>query len=57
MRATRDLMRWRLHFVRDRAALLAHVQMTHHQYNLDSPGKRISCRVNRAFDLERFTKS
>ena len=47
MRATRDLMRRRLHFVRQRASLLAHIQMTHHQYNLDSPGKRISYRVNR----------
>jgi transposase len=47
MRATRDLMRRRLHFVRQRSALLAHIQMTHHQYNLDSPGKRISYRSNR----------
>ncbi len=47
MRATRDLMRRRLHFVRHRGQLLAHVQMTHHQYNLPSPGKRISYRVNR----------
>lgn len=47
MRATRDLMRRRLHFVRHRASLLAHIQMTHHQYNLDSPGKRISYRCNR----------
>jgi transposase len=47
MRATRDLMRRRLHFVRQRASLLAHIQMTHHQYNLDSPGKRISYRANR----------
>jgi transposase len=47
MRATRDLMRRRLHFVRHRGQLLAHIQMTHHQYNLPSPGKRISYRVNR----------
>lgn len=47
MRATRDLMRRRLHFVRQRSSLLAHIQMTHHQYNLDSPGKRISYRSNR----------
>jgi transposase len=47
MRATRDLMRRRLHFVRQRGSLLAHIQMTHHQYNLDSPGKRISYRSNR----------
>jgi transposase len=47
MRGTRDLMRRRLHLVRNRASLLAHIQMTHHQYNLDSPGKRISYRTNR----------
>jgi transposase len=47
MRATRDLMRRRLHFVRQRGQLLAHIQMTHHQYNLASPGKRISYRSNR----------
>jgi transposase len=47
MRATRDLMRRRLHFVRHRGQLLAHIQMTHHQYNLKSPGKRISYRANR----------
>jgi transposase len=47
MRATRDLMRRRLHFVRQRGSLLAHIQMTHHQYNLDSPGKRITYRSNR----------
>jgi transposase len=33
--------------VRQRGSLLAHIQMTHHQYNLDSPGKRISYRSNR----------
>ena len=47
MRATRDLMRRRLHFVRQRGQLLAHIQMTHHQYNLESPGRRISYRSNR----------
>jgi transposase len=47
MRATRDLMRRRLLFVRQRGSLLAHIQMTHHQYNLDAPGKRISYRRNR----------
>jgi len=44
MRATRDLMRRRLHFVRQRGQLLAHIQNTHHQYNLDTPGKRITYR-------------
>ena len=40
-------MRRRLHFVRQRGSLLAHIQMTHHQYNLASPGKRITYRSNR----------
>ncbi len=47
MRATRDLMRRRLHFVRQRGSLLAHIQTTHHQYNIDAPGKRITYRSNR----------
>lgn len=47
MRATRDLLRRRLHLVRHRARLLAHVQNTHHQYNLASPG-RIVYKSNRA---------
>jgi len=47
MRATRDLMRRRLHFVRQRGQLLAHIQMTYHQYNRDSPGKRIAYASNR----------
>jgi len=47
MRATRDLMRRRLHFVHHRSDLLAHIQMTYHQYNYPSPGKRITYRSNR----------
>ncbi len=47
MRATRDLMRRRLHFVRERGQLLAHIQNTHHQYNCAAPGKRITYRSNR----------
>ncbi len=47
MRATRDLLRRRLHFVRHRGQLLAHIQNTHHQYNLPTPGKRIAYRANR----------
>jgi transposase len=47
MRATRDLLRRRLHFVRHRGQLLAHIQNTYHQYNLPSPGKRIAYRANR----------
>jgi len=46
MRATRDLLRRRLVLVRHRARLLAHIQNTHHQYNLPSPG-RIAYKSNR----------
>jgi len=40
-------MRRRLHFVRHRGQLLAHIQNTHHQYNRPTPGKRITYRSNR----------
>jgi transposase len=47
MRGTRDLLRRRLHFVRHRGQLLAHIQNTHHQYNRPAPGKKIAYRSNR----------
>lgn len=47
MRATRDLLRRRLHLVRKRGQLLAHIQMTAQQYNLPSLGKRIAYPANR----------
>ncbi len=37
MRPTRDLLRRRLHFVRKRGELFAHIQNTFHQYNLPRP--------------------
>ena len=55
MRATRDLLRRRLHFVRHRGELLAHIQLTHHQYNLPSPGKRIAYAANRVDLTSGFT--
>src|SRR3970040_2899918 len=42
MRATRDLLRRRLHLVRKRGRLLAHIQMTAQQYNLPAFAKRIA---------------
>ncbi len=39
MRSTRDLLRRRMHFVRERADLLTHIQQTNHQYNLPNIGK------------------
>ncbi len=55
MRATRDLMRRRLLFVRQRGSLLAHFQITHHQYNVEPPGKRITYRSKRDGLGEGFT--
>jgi hypothetical protein len=40
MRATRDLLRRRMHLAHKRAALLAHVQNTNSQYNLPAIGKK-----------------
>ncbi len=47
MRATRDLLRRRLHLVRRRGNLLAHIQNTHHQYNLPVPNAKIAYKANR----------
>jgi transposase len=54
MRATRDLLRRRLHLVRKRGQLLAHIQMTAHQYNLPPLGKRIAYPANREGVVEHF---
>jgi transposase len=54
MRATRDLLRRRLHLVRKRGQLLAHIQMTSHQYNLAPLGKRIAYPSNREGIVEHF---
>jgi hypothetical protein len=47
MRATRDLLR-------RRANLLAHIQNTHHQYNLDPPAAKIAYKANREGVAEAF---
>ena len=54
MRATRDLLRRRLHLVRKRGQLLAHIQNTNHQYNPPAFGKRIA---NREGVAEHFGKA
>ena len=54
MRATRDLLRRRTHFMRKRAELFAHIRNTGHQYNLDEPLGRIAKPKNREGLLERF---
>ena len=55
MRSTRDLLRRRMHLVRERGQMLAHIQNTHHQYNLPTPTARLSYKGNRAGVAERFT--
>ena len=54
MRATRDLLRRRLHLMRKRGQLLAHIQNTSHQYNLPPLGKRIAYPSNRKGVAEHF---
>ena len=48
MRATRDLLRRRNHFMHKRAELLAHIQNTRSQYNLPQTFGRIARPQNRA---------
>jgi transposase len=54
MRATRDLLRRRMHLAHKRAELLAHVQNTNSQYNLPAIGQKIAYRANRDGVAERF---
>ena len=55
MRATRDLIRRRLHLVRKRGQLLAHIQNTRAQYNLPAFGRRLAYPANREGVREHFT--
>ncbi|MCH8146337.1 MAG: IS110 family transposase [Gemmatimonadetes bacterium] len=54
MRATRDLLRRRLHFRRKRSELLAHIQNTNSQYNLPEFEKQLTYASNRSGVVERF---
>jgi transposase len=54
MRATRDLLRRRMHLMRKRAELLAHIQNTTSQYNLPEFEKVIAYRKNRDGIAEAF---
>jgi transposase len=54
MRATRDLLRRRVHLMRKRAELLTHIQNTNSQYNLPEIGKKIAYKANRDGVAERF---
>lgn len=55
-RATRDLLRRRLYFVRRRADLLTHLQIVEAQYNLDPGRGRLDRAANRAGFPERFPR-
>jgi hypothetical protein len=54
MRATRDLLRRRLHLTRKRAELLAHIQNPNSPYHLPTIGKKIAYKANRDGVAERF---
>ena len=54
MRATRDLLRRRMHLMHKRSELLAHIQNTNSQYNLPEIQKKIAYKANRTGVAERF---
>jgi transposase len=54
MRATRALLRRRMHLMRKRAALLSPVQHTNSQYNLPEIGTNLADKANRGGVAERF---
>ena len=54
MRATRDLLRRRVHLMRKRAELLTHIQNTNSQYNLPEIGKKLPYKANRDGVAERL---
>lgn len=54
MRATRDLLRRRIHLLRKRAELFAHVQHTNRQDHLPEIGKKLASKAHRDGVAERF---
>lgn len=54
-RATRDLLRRRMHLMHKRSELLSHIKNTKHQYNLPDFEKSISYKRNRSLVSERFS--
>jgi transposase len=54
MRATRDLLRRRMHLMRQRAELLAHIQHTKSQDNRPEIGKKLAYKAHRDGVPERF---
>jgi hypothetical protein len=57
MRATRDLMRRRMHLMRKRSELLAHIHNTTSQYNLPEIRKNLRYAQNREGIADRFEDS
>ena len=57
MRSTRDLLRRRLHLVRKRGQLLAHIQNTRAQYNLPEFERRLAYPANRDGVTDHFPDS
>ena len=57
MRATRDLLRRRMHHTQRRGELLAHIQNTNHQYCLDPLRGRLIYKCNREGVVEHFSDS
>jgi transposase len=55
MRATRDLLRRRLHLVRQRAERLTHIRQTNSQYNLPALGKQLKSKAQREGVAQRFS--
>jgi len=55
MRGTRDLMRRRMHLMRKRSELLAHIHNTNSQYNLPEIKKNLRYAFNREGIAQRFT--
>jgi transposase len=55
-RATRDLLRRRMHLMRHRAGRLAHIQQTNSQYNLPQIGKKLADKANRGGVAARFSE-
>jgi hypothetical protein len=54
MRATQELLRRRIHLMRQRAALLTHVQHTTSQYTVPEIGTKSAYKTNRPGVAEQF---
>ena len=54
MRSTRDLLRRRMHLMRKRAELLAHIHNTNTQYNYPDIAKNLRYKSNRELMINRF---